>query len=118
MNNDMKVNLIELNNAANELKRQSSQILSTFSTKILPIIESSKQYFMVSGIDYSTITSSFTRIYSKLNSRSEALSDLITNKVIPQYTELSSNINKMFNNEFVSEIQQLLPDVKTIEGQK
>ena len=82
--------------------------MNTFTSKILPVLNSSEECLKVSGLNYEEVQKSFNDVFNKLDGRLTDLSRALTDKIIPGYENASDVIRQMFNTEFAEELQKAL----------
>lgn len=111
MSSKMIFNSADLKELSNKLKEKNDAIYQLYSKNIKEVLESSRQCFYVSGLDSDKIISSFNDIYGGLNNQISELVNLLDQEIIPRYDELKLAISKMFNDNFSSQMEALLPGV-------
>jgi hypothetical protein len=109
----ISVNIDELRSIASTIKTKNEELYNLYKTEFINILEESKSYIKVSGLDFSAMESSFKTLFTNLNTQMNELSDVITNSVIPNYEFGADAVVKMFNSEFASQMQELLSIVNT-----
>ena len=102
------VDLDELKEVANEIKTRKEAISSIYNSKIKPALKNSEEAIVASGLNFSDFTETFNTIFASLDGRLNNLVDVLDKKIIPNYSELSLNISNAFNNEFASEMSNIL----------
>ena len=107
-NNGTAITVAELRGVVSSLKEQRESIQKTYNSMIKEVIESSSSCFSVSGLDYNSILSSFDSTFKTLDSNFEALIDILENKVIKSYSELTVAIKQMFGTDFANKMSQLI----------
>ena len=107
-NNKAYISLGELKSIAKSLETERQQINSTYKSKIIPVLESSKKCFFVAGLDTQEIIENFNSIFNDTDTRLTNLINVLNNNVIAEYSEIAQAITKMFNSDFASKLRSLL----------
>ena len=112
MNDNLVVDTEGIREVANELNANKEEMLQLFKTKVLPMLSNSKEYLQTSGLDYDAIINAFQEVFGNIDTKVDAISSTLTNKVIPEYEEASSAVTEMFNGQFASDMSELLASLK------
>ena len=107
-NSGLKVTTEELRKVLTALKNERDTIQKTYTSQIKGVLESSESCFQVSGLDYSTITSTINNTFTTLNSNFNSLIDVLENDVIKNYDDLAAAIRAKFGQEFAARITSLI----------
>ena len=108
MNDKQVVRIDELEMAANDIKNKRDMILSIYETVIKKVLYQSEDYFVKSNQNYNDVENTFKDLFSKFDLSVTELTDLLTNKIIPNYQDLIISIRRSFNKQFASEMTELL----------
>ena len=98
---DMKI-------VASNINSKREEISKIFKTKLLPILETSKECLNVSGLNYDDVIKSYENLFNSLDTQLNKLTDALVNQIIPSYNESSQIITKMFNSDFAKNMQDAL----------
>lgn len=104
----LKVSTEGLKSVAQDMNSKKEEIMNIYNGTLKQIIESSKECISTSGLDFDAVNSVFARTFKNLDTSISQLSDVLLNKIIPSYEDLSSDIRYAFNNEFADEMSKLL----------
>ena len=104
----LKVNTDGLKSVAQDMNAKRDEIMNIYNGTLKQIIESSKECISTSGLDFDMVNSVFERTFKNLDTSISQLSDVLLNKIIPSYEELSAEIRYAFNTEFADEMSNLL----------
>ncbi len=107
-NGIMKVSIEDLQNVLASLKKQKEVINGEYNGPIKSVLESSASCLSVAGLDITTISNTFNKVFGDIDTNLDALIDVLENKVIKSYSELAEAIRKMFNDEFRTKMEELL----------
>lgn len=108
MNNKTQITVSELNQVLSSLKQQQSELSTVYNSNIKKVLESSSSCLMVAGLNYDEILSSFSTTFTNLDTAFTNLINVLQNDVIKNYSETALVIRQMFNNEFASQLSELL----------
>ena len=108
MNTEEIVNIDNLKKIAFNIDKKKDEIKTLYEMKIKSIVDFSKECIIKNGADYDKINNNFNELFNDLDNRLNILVDLLNNKIIPSYSDLSVNIKEYFNNQFALELENLL----------
>jgi len=111
MNMDSYVNTSGLKEIANNIATKREEIASLYKDSIVSIINESKDAISVSGINYDDFINKFGNTFNTLDERLASLSDVLVNKIIPNYDDLNVHIKDAFNKEFAEEMNNILKNL-------
>lgn len=104
----VKITTEELKVVAESLKKQRDTLNDIYKTQIQKVLEQSSSCFSVAGLDTTSINSSFEQTFKGINTNLTTLIDLLENKVIKSYSELSYAIQQMFTADFGAKLNEIL----------
>lgn len=108
MNDKQMVKIEELRMAAIDIKNKRDSIMNAYESTIKKILNQSEECIKEAGQDYNEVTSNFKNLFSSFDASITELTDVLTNKIIPNYEDLIENINNSFNHKFASEMKRIL----------
>ena len=108
----LKVGTEELKQVASDLMNKKNEISNICNTKVKSILDESREAISASGLNFDEFKESFGQVFSRLDSKMEALSNALSKEIIPRYENLDSYINKAFNVDFANEMGSLLSKIK------
>ena len=107
-NNDVsKVTINELRKVSSSLNTQRETIYNTYNNQIRSVLTSSNDFFQVSGVDFSSIESTFRQTFAKVNSEMNSLIEKL-DSTINNYEQLTNILKQLFNKQLLSELNNLL----------
>lgn len=90
------------------LKNSKSNIKSTYNNDIRSVLQSSQQCLAVSGVNYTQLINILDEVFKTIDTNFDGLIDVLENKVISGYTDLSFALTQLFNNSLGSQLSSLL----------
>lgn len=90
MNDLVSVDVNELKTVASSIASRRDELMNVYYSIIRPVMQSSKECIDVSGVNFDEIDELFNSIFFNASNRISDLSNVLTNKIIPNY----ENINK------------------------
>lgn len=106
--NNIYVDSEQLLNCALNLKKDATNILTTFQNECSHAITAGNECLRVSGLDSSTINASLNKIFTKAYDQLMLLANFLATNVAQEYDLTTQAIAKSFNQEFANEIASLL----------
>ncbi len=104
----LTVSTEELRQVAEDLRNKKEEILNIYNTKIISILEESKEAISASGLNFDDFKSTFSQVFGRIDTKITSLSNALTNTIIPKYDELNSYVGNAFNNDFANQMGELL----------
>ena len=115
--NNVYVDSEQLLNCALNLKKDATNILTTFQNECSHAITAGNECLRVSGLDSSTINTSLNKIFTNTYDQLMLLANFLATNVAQEYDLTTQAIAKSFNQEFANEIASLLGiTVGTVTG--
>ena len=109
MNNyEVFVNANELQNVLASLKKQREVLSNEYKESICDILEESSSCLEIASVDITEINNSFRDVFNDIDTNLEALINVLENKVIKNYTDLSDAIKNSFNNDFKNQLDEIM----------
>ena len=102
------ISIDELNGVLSSLKTQREIISETYNSMVKKVLENSSSCFAISGLDFTTIQSTFDSTFKAIDANFDSLITVLESDVIKNYLELISTIRRMFGQEFASKMSELL----------
>ena len=90
MNDLVSVDVNELKTVASSIASRRDELMNVYYSIIRPVMQSTKECIDVSGVNFDEIDELFNSIFFNASNRISDLSNVLTNKIIPNY----ENINK------------------------
>lgn len=113
MNEKTVVKTDEIRQIANNINSKREEINGVFKTDVLPVLNSSEDCLKVSGLNYDEVINAFNNLFNSLDGQLNNLTDVLINKVIPSYENVSEVIKKYFNADFA---EQMSKAIATMNG--
>ena len=115
--NNVYVDSEQLLNCALNLKKDATNILTTFQNECSHAITAGNECLRVSGLDSSAVNTSLNKIFTNTYDQLMLLANFLATNVAQEYDLTTQAIAKSFNQEFANEIASLLGiTVGTITG--
>ena len=115
--NNVYVDSEQLLNCALNLKKDATNILTTFQNECSHAITAGNECLKVSGLDSSSINASLNKIFTNTYDQLMLLANFLATNVAQEYDLTTQAIAKSFNQEFANEIASLLGiTVGTVTG--
>ena len=108
----LTVDAAQLSTVPSTLKAKSEDILKVYNNNVKNILETSKEAIVVSGLNFETFESYFANAFTSLSNELENLANALQNQILPKYDNLSISIRNAFNNEFGSQMQSIIEELK------
>ena len=105
---DVYVNSEGLKSIALGIEQKRAAINDLYKTKVVQLLNRSKEDLKVSGLNYDELYSSFDTLFSSLDNRLNELVNILVNVVIPKYGQVCDSIVKMFNNDFANSMNDII----------
>ncbi len=102
----------DLRQVANNLNNKKNEIMNIYNSKVKPVMQQSKEAITVSGLNFEEFNRQFNQAFTNLANEIGSLSNALTNKIIPNYNDLSQSIRNAFNNEFANQMSTILANLK------
>ena len=91
MNDLVLVDVTELKRVAESIASRRDELMNIYYSMIRPVMQSSKECIDVSGVDFDEIDEIFNNIFNKASNRISDLSNILTNKIIPNYENINTS---------------------------
>ena len=98
----------DLRAVAASLKQKEQAINNVYNNEIKTLLEESKDAIKVAGVDFNEISIQFKNAFTSLATNLDSLSNALTNQILPKYDNLSVSIKNSFNNNFASQMNDIL----------
>ena len=97
-----------LREIATGINSKREEISALYKNTITNILTESKEAIAISGINYDEFLSKFGKTFDTLDTRLGELSDVLTNQIIPSYDEMHGQLQKVFNQDFATEMNDIV----------
>ena len=108
----LKVSTEDLRKVANELLQRKDSLNNIYTNQVKRVMEDSREAISISKLDFNEFDIEFQKAFTNLGNRIESLANALNNQILPKYDDLSISIRNAFNNEFASQMQSLLNDIR------
>ena len=108
---DNNVNYIStsgLQEIATNINTKRDEISSLYKNSITKIINESKDAISISGLNFDDFVQKFGNTFEALDTRLAELSEVLVNQIIPNYDELNVQIKQAFNQDFATQMTEIL----------
>lgn len=102
----------ELREVARDLLQRKESLNNIYNNSVKRVMEDSKEAINISGLEFNEFNLEFQKAFTELGNRMENLANALQNQILPKYDDLSSSIKSAFNNEFASQMQNLLNQIR------
>ncbi len=108
MNNNVVVSTEEIRLIANNLISEKDEIIDLYNESLKDILDTSELELANSNTEIKNITEEVKKLFTQFDNNITDLTNLLTNKIIPNYEDLTGEIKTLFNKTFASEMNNLL----------
>jgi len=105
---DIKINTSEVRAIADRLDSKKEEMLNVYKSRLIPLLKSSEECLKVSNLSYDEVINSFDSVFNSLDQRMSELTNVLKNKIIPEYENAANAISNSFNNTFAEEMRSIL----------
>lgn len=102
------VNSQELIEIAKSIESKKDQIMNIYKTEVLPSLESSESCLSAAGLNYSELINVFNKVYNGIDSQISSMTNVLINKIAPNYDAIALSIKNSFNSEFTSQMNECI----------
>ena len=102
----------DLRGVAASLKQKKEEVSRIYNTYVKSLLAESESAIKVSGVDFNEINTQFQKAFTNLETNLDNLSNALTNQILPKYDNLSISIKNAFNNNFASQMNEILKALK------
>ena len=108
MNDNMVVNIEYLRTVAKDINSQKKIVMNLYENDINDILLANSVLLEEHGINCETEKEKFATLFNKFEKSMNDLSDVLNMKIIPNYEELKTGINSLFNKELLTQLEDIL----------
>lgn len=108
MNDNMVVNIEHLRNVAKDISNQKKIVMNLYENDIKDILLANSACLEEQGINYEIEKEKLAILFNKFEKSMNDLADVLNMKIIPNYEELKSGIDSLFNKEFLTQLEDIL----------
>ena len=108
MNDNMVVNIEYLRTVAKDINSQKKIVMNLYENDINDILLANSVSLKEHGINCETEIEKFATLFNKFEKSMNDLSDVLNMKIIPNYEELKTGINSLFNKELLTQLEDIL----------
>ena len=108
MNNNVVVSTEEIRLIANNLISEKDEIIDLYNESLKDILDTSELELANSNTEIRNIIEEVKKLFTQFDNNITDLTNLLTNKIIPNYEDLTGEIKTLFNKTFASEMNNLL----------
>ena len=108
MNNNVVVSTEDIRLVANNLISEKDEILDLYNESLKDILDTSELELANSNTEIRIIIEEIKKLFTQFDNNITDLTNLLTNKIIPDYENLTGEIKTLFNKSFASEMNNLL----------
>ena len=108
MNGKIIVDTEGLRIIASSIQEKKNKIVDVYNSRLKDVLYNSKDCLKQGGHSYEELDAEFKKMFSDLDNNINELTDVLVNKIIPRYENLSDDIKAFFNKQFAETLSQLL----------
>ncbi len=108
MNNNVVVSTEDIRLIANNLVSEKDEIIDLYNESLKNILDTSELELANSNTEIRNIIEEVKKLFTQFDNNITDLTNLLTNKIIPDYENLTGEIKTLFNKTFASEMNNLL----------
>lgn len=108
MNNNVVVSTEDIKLVANNLISEKDEIIDLYNESLKDILDTSELELANSNAEIRNIIEEIKKLFTQFDNNITDLTNLLTNKIIPDYENLTGEIKTLFNKSFASEMNNLL----------
>ena len=113
MNNGVSINIEEINNIAENLKKSGQDISNVYENECAPALNMSSDCLVLTGLNMDVFNKAMGDIYNKLSDSLIICSEFLFN-VANNYNDISQVIANRFNKEFADSVHGILGNIDVI----
>ena len=108
MEDKVVVSTNDLRRVAQCISNRKKEIMDVYHTSVKDLLLQSTECLKKKGISYEEEEIRFQKLFMEFDNSVTELVDVLENRIIPGYENLSGDIKKFFNDQFASEMGTLL----------
>lgn len=108
MNNKVLVRTEELKVITNNIIQEKNDILDLYTESLVDILTTSEIKLTNYSKEVNEVSKELKKLFSELDTNVTDLTNVLLNKIIPNYENLSTEIKALFGNNFADKLTQLL----------
>lgn len=108
MNNKVLVRTEELKVITNNIIQEKNDILDLYTESLVNILTTSEIKLTNYSKEVNEVSKELKKLFSELDTNVTDLTNVLLNKIIPNYENLSTEIKALFDNNFADKLTQLL----------
>lgn len=103
----------DLKNTTISIKKESERINDIYTNNIVKALENSQTELKVAGVNYDEMQESMKKVFTGVVNQINELTDAMNNIIIPKYEATSNVINRIFNQDFATEISDCIKAINS-----
>ena len=108
MNDKTIISLEDLKYIASNITEKRREIMDTYNSSLKGLLIESDKCLRQAGKSFEEEDMEFKRLFTAFDKSVTELTEVLTNKIIPGYENLSEELRHLFNKQFAGEIARLL----------
>lgn len=101
----------ELKDTNEKLVEETNELNNLVQEKVLPALEICKDNLIMSGLNYEEIKTTFDTVFKNTTSQINELTSAMNDTIIPKYEQTAASIAKIFNQDFVNEMNNYMSNI-------
>lgn len=108
MDNGVIVNTSNLREVASSIIAKKDEIMDIYNNSIIKLVTESEAKLTNKESEIIDIEESLKKLFLQFDTNVAELTYLLTNKIIPNYDNLSNDVKSLFNDKFANRLNDLL----------
>ena len=105
---ETKISIEELKHIANNMEQKKEDIKEIYQAKVCSILKNGRLNKINNITEYDEIELDLKKQFEEFDSNMTELIEVLKNKIIPEYENLSDEIKNLFKNKLSKELKDLL----------
>ena len=108
MDDKKYINISDLKNISKNMHTKKNDIIDIYNKDVKELLLNSKDCIEYANQKYDELDIFFKNSFSKFSDNFDELLNILDNKVIPSYEDLSNNIKTLFNEQFAKKFENFV----------
>jgi hypothetical protein len=108
MNDQLTVSTNDLKLITKQIRAKKEEIIDIYNDSLKEVILASDACFKQNGVTYEEVNLRFQKLFKDFDYCVTELVEVMEQKIVPGYEDLSGDIKMFFNKQFASELGRLL----------
>lgn len=108
MSDHVILDLDGMKTVSNSLNQEKTRVEEIFNQDIVEILLNSEECLTKQGLNYEEYCGEIGELFDKFNNSINDLTEVLSNKIIPRYENLTGDLTSLFNTDFANKMNSLL----------